>query len=224
MSDTTALTATTPATPVAVAAVNNGAQPAQATAPGPRTLFEAITALSTTEASIAAAVSSTGSIQTMLSALTNGPVAKGSPVDVLAKAITAVAQRPVEVSIPGRVETIVEYRVVLAETRTFSLLPIWALLDLLHRVETMLERALKEPKQAREHLTPHPEAVHAIESAVAGHGQLKSFRTQAKALHVKLAGGEEEVERLLTLRLTEVRAFTASVLAHAARAQNASHG
>jgi len=250
MTETITLTPTTTAQPVVTRAA---ADPNATAAPrAPRTVFEAIKALSSSEASIADAVSDTGSLQSLLNTLVkgplplgspladmlqqltqtaqstaglaNGPVVKGSPADAIVQALTIIAQRPVEVRVVGPVETWVEHRLVLAETRAFSLTPIWELLELLHRIEAMLERALHEPKQADGHLAPHADAVLKVESTIAGHGHLKPFKAQAKALHLKLTDAQDEVEKLLTQRLAQVRAFTASLLAHAARTQNASHG
>ena len=204
-------------------------------APAPRTVFEAISDLSSYQyennvllnqlaEAQSTAITNHGSLLATLiqvqGTLATTMAAVTAVTQQIADAATTwektVAGKPVTVKIEGPVHTEVEQVIVLAETRRLFPGPLLALLNLLHRIELRLaDIGIAENRPAREKaIVAYTAALHEFDEHVAAHRHLKGLKPQVKGLTVKLPGETKEaIDAEMLEKLSVLHAISASAVA-----------
>jgi hypothetical protein len=207
--------------------------------PRPRTVFEAISSLATSQAEnhqlldqLVADHTSTAKSQdalmtslvkvqhTLATTMAAVTAVHQQIADAATHWQTVVAVKPAAVKVEGTVQTAVEQVVVLGETRHLPPAPLLTLLTLLHRIEQRLtDVGTAEHKPARDKaIAAYQGAQREFEDHVAAHAYLKGLKPRLKELTLRLPGdGKDAIDAELLHRLSALHAVSASVVAlHAA--------
>ena len=204
-------------------------------APAPRTVFEAISDLSTYQyennlllnqlaeaqstaitnhgSLLATLIQVQGTLATTMAAITGVTQQIADAASTWEK---TVAGKPAVVQVEGPVHTRVEQVIVLAETRRLFPGPLLALLNLLHRIELRLaDIGIAENRPARDKaVATYHATTHEFEEHVAAHPHLKALKPQLKGLALKLPGeGKEAIDAAMLEKLSILHAISASAVA-----------
>ena len=205
------------------------------TYPRPRTLFEAISDLATSQYEnhqlldqlvtthatnaashdmlMASLVRVQGTLATTLAAIT---AVHQQIADAATYWQQNVAAKPATVKVEGQVHTEVEQVIVLTETRRLLPGPLLAILGLLHQIELRLaDVGIAETKPARDKaVVAYQGAARAFEDHITANRHLKGLKPRLKELALKLADERKEaIAAELLERLSILHAISASAVA-----------
>jgi hypothetical protein len=198
----------------------------------PRTLFEAVSDLASLQHGtqlilnkfVTDHTTATENQSVLLASLYQSNQALAAAMTTLATAATywqtKVAGQPATVTIGGKIETEVDERITLAETRQLSPVALQKLLAPLIRLEVLLaEIGIAEDAKTREAALVHyGTAVRELDEHIAATRYTKGLKTMVRTLALKLPSQErDEIQAELGARISIVHTICASVLAfHAA--------